>query len=202
MIKARTHAEIAGTLPRRRLLNERTQAGENGAEAPGSVREPREPARTPSAAGEDRDGRLMPSPRLNRPVNRTPDGADFRRARRSGSSVVEQPAQPAAVEPATPRSSLGAGPGLVAAPQPAAETRAEEPAAPRAVEEEVITKDDGSGETKAACWRSPDGYGFSVRPTITTSIPRTTSMSPVADQTLRTQARRHGQRRDPSAERR
>ena len=48
-----------------------------------------------------------------------------------------------------------------AAPQPAAETHAEEPA-PRAVEEEVITKDDFAGEIEGegVLEIMPDGYGF------------------------------------------
>ena len=73
--------------------------------------------------------------------------------------AVEQTAQPAAAEPKR----RGRKPkAQEAAPQPAAEAHAEEPAAPRAVEEEVITKDDFAGEIEGegVLEVMPDGYGF------------------------------------------
>ena len=82
---------------------------------------------------------------------------------KAAAPVVEQPAQPAAAEPKRrgrkPKAQVQA---QEAAPQPAAETHAEEPAAPRAVEEEVITKDDFAGEIEGegVLEVMPDGYGF------------------------------------------
>ncbi|MCD8035225.1 MAG: transcription termination factor Rho [Alistipes sp.] len=161
-IAGNTPSEEAPAEPKAEPKQEKTEP-----EAPrAAVREPREKAprgrrprlaKTETAAPAPQPEVEMVEPELPMEPISAEEPAE------AAAPVVEQPAQPAAAEPKRrgrkPKAQVQA---QEAAPQPAAETRAEEPAAPRAVEEEVITKDDFAGEIEGegVLEVMPDGYGF------------------------------------------
>ena len=170
MIKKRELiAEIAGNIPSEEAPAEQKaepKQEKTEPEAPrAAVREPREKtprgrrprlAKTETAAPAPQPEVEMVEPELPMEPISAEEPAE------AAAPAVEQPAQPAAAEPKRrgrkPKAQVQA---QEAAPQPAAETHAEEPA-PRAVEEEVITKDDFAGEIEGegVLEVMPDGYGF------------------------------------------
>ena len=170
MIKKRELiAEIAGNIPSEEAPAEQKaepKQEKTEPEAPrAAVREPREKtprgrrprlAKTETAAPAPQPEVEMVEPELPMEPISAEEPAE------AAAPAVEQPAQPAAAEPKRrgrkPKAQVQT---QEAAPQPAAETHAEEPA-PRAVEEEVITKDDFAGEIEGegVLEVMPDGYGF------------------------------------------
>ena len=170
MIKKRELiAEIAGNIPSEEAPAEQKaepKQEKTEPEAPrAAVREPREKtprgrrprlAKTETAAPAPQPEVEMVEPELPMEPISAEEPAE------AAAPAVEQPAQPAAAEPKRrgrkPKAQVQA---QEAVPQPAAETHAEEPA-PRAVEEEVITKDDFAGEIEGegVLEVMPDGYGF------------------------------------------
>ena len=170
MIKKRELiAEIAGNIPSEEAPAEQKaepKQEKTEPEAPrAAVREPREKtprgrrprlAKTETAAPAPQPEVEMVEPELPMEPISAEEPAE------AAAPAVEQPAQPAAAEPKRrgrkPKAQVQT---QEAAPQPAAETHAEEPA-PRAVEEEVITKDDFAGEIEGegVLEIMPDGYGF------------------------------------------
>lgn len=169
MIKKRELiAEIAGNIPSEEAPAEQKaepKQEKTEAEAPrAAVREPREKAprgRRPRLAKTE-TAAPAPQPEAEMEPELPMEPISAEEPAEAAAPAVEQPAQPAAAEPKRrgrkPKAQVQA---QEAAPQPAAETHAEEPA-PRAVEEEVITKDDFAGEIEGegVLEVMPDGYGF------------------------------------------
>ena len=156
-IAGNTPSEEAPAEPKAEPKQEKTEA-----EAPrAAVREPREKAprgRRPRLAKTE-TAAPAPQPEVEMEPELPMEPISAEEPAETAAPAVEQPAQPAAAEPKR----RGRKPkAQEAAPQPAAETHAEEPAAPRAVEEEVITKDDFAGEIEGegVLEVMPDGYGF------------------------------------------
>ena len=152
MIKKRELiAEIAGNAPSEEAAPAEPRQEKKEAEEPraATVGEPREKAprgRRPrlskaEPAAAERTEQPEPAAQAAQPV------AEPKRRGRKPKAQAQTQAQAQVQE--------------AAAPQPAAETHAEEPA-PRAVEEEVITKDDFAGEIEGegVLEIMPDGYGF------------------------------------------
>ena len=183
MIKKRELiAEIAGNAPSEEAVPAEPRQEKKEAEEPraATVGEPREKAprgrrprlsKTEPAAAAPQPG-VATEPEL--PMEISPAGEPEAAAPAAERTEQPEPAAQAAQPVAEPKrrgrkpkaqaqaqTQVQAQVQEAAAPQPAAETHAEEPA-PRAVEEEVITKDDFAGEIEGegVLEIMPDGYGF------------------------------------------